>query len=60
MVSRPKKSNRVTASEARLPSTSATAVAASPTWIDVTNASWAPGFLIASGNHWVVRLGGGH
>ena len=43
-----------------MPSTSAIAVAASPTLIEVTNASWAPWFLIAFGNHWVVRPGGGH
>ena len=60
MVSRPKKLNRVTASEARLPSTSAIAVAASPTLIEVMKASWAPWFSIAFGNHSVVRLGGGH
>ena len=41
IVSRPKKRWRATASEARVPSTIAIAVAASPAFSEVSNASWA-------------------
>ena len=60
IVSRPKNRKRDTASEARVPRTSANAVAAKPTLSEVRKASRAPGLSIASPNHWVVRPGGGH
>ena len=59
IVSRPKNRWRATASEARVPSTSAIAVAASPALIEVQKASLAV-LSIALGNHSRVRAGGGH
>src|SRR6478672_8493459 len=59
IVSRPKKRWRATASEARVPSTSASAVATSATLIEVQNASLAV-LSIALGNHSKVSPGGGH
>ena len=50
IVSRPKKRWRGTASAASVPSTSATAVAISATWMEVKKASRAPGFSIAFTN----------
>src|SRR6478735_5743018 len=59
IVSRPKKRWRATASEASVPSTSAIAVARSPAFSEVKNASRAASFLNACENQWVVQLGGG-
>src|SRR4249919_1231344 len=59
IVSRPKKRCRATASEASVPRTRAIAVAASPTLIEVQNASRAV-LSIALGNHSKVNPGGGH
>ena len=59
-VSRPKKRCRATASDASVPRKRATAVAAAPTFSDVTNASLASVFFNASGNQCRVRPGGGH
>ena len=60
IVSRPKKRCRDTAKEARVPSTRAIAVAASPTLIEVWNAARAPLSPSASPNHLVVRPSSGH
>src|SRR5689334_11664988 len=59
IVSRPKKRWRATASEARLPSARAIAVAAIPALTEVKKASRADSLLNASWNHWVVKPGGG-
>src|SRR4051795_13579258 len=59
MVSRPKKRYRATASEARVPSTIAIAVATSATLIEVQKASGAVD-SIALGNQSKVSPGGGH
>src|SRR6476660_3197186 len=59
IVSRPKNRWRDTASEARVPSTSAIAVAAIPALIEVKKASRAASLSNAFENHSVVRLGGG-
>ena len=59
IVSRPKKRCRATASDARVPSTSAIAVAISATLIEVQNASGAV-LSNAFGNHSSVSPGGGH
>src|SRR5438876_721735 len=48
------------ANEARLPSIRAITVATAPTFSEVTSASRAPEFWIASPNQCAVRLGGGH
>src|SRR3954447_11341644 len=60
IVSRPKKRWRATASEASGPSTSAIAVANTPAFSEVKNASRAASFLNAWLNQWVVKPGGGH
>ena len=60
IVSRPKKRWRATASEASVPSSSAIAVAASPTLTVVSTASLTPGSFTATPNQWVVRCSGGH
>ena len=60
IVSRPKKRWRATASEARVPSTIAIAVAARPALSEVSSASRADSFSIAFGNQSRVRPGGGH
>src|SRR6478672_4676223 len=59
IVSRPKNRCRATAREARVPSTSAIAVAISATLIDVQKASRAVDSM-ALGNHLKVSPGGGH
>src|SRR5918995_1613559 len=59
IVSRPKKRCRATASDARVPRTSATAVASSPTLTEVQKASRAPGLPKALSNHSSVKPGGG-
>ena len=59
MPSRPKKWNRPTAAAAIEPSTSATSVATSATWIDRRMASHSSGVSRAWRNQWVVRAGGG-
>ncbi len=59
IVSRPKKRWRATASEARVPRTSAIAVAASPTLIEVTKRVARPASFERLPNQWVVQLGGG-
>src|SRR5436190_12875434 len=59
IVSRPKKRWRATAREARVPSRSAIAVAATPALIEVKKASRAASFLNAWENQWVVQPGGG-
>ena len=60
IVSRPKNRWRATASEASVPRIRAIAVATRPTLSEVMKASRALALLIASLNHCVVRLGGGH
>src|ERR1700709_128878 len=59
MVSRPKKRWRATASEARVPSSSAIAVATTPAFSEVKKASRAASFWKAWENQWVVQPGGG-
>ena len=59
-VSRPKNRCRATASDASVPRTSASAVAISPTFTEVTTAVPAPVPLKAWPNQWVVSPGGGH
>ena len=60
IVSRPKKRWRPTASAARLPRTSAIAVATMPASIEVSSASRADSLSNALLNHSKVRPGGGH
>src|SRR3954451_204535 len=59
IVSRPKKRWRATAREARVPSSSAIAVAITPALSEVRNASRAASSLKACENQWVVQPGGG-
>jgi hypothetical protein len=59
-VSRPKKRWRATAIEARVPSSRAIAVAATPALIEVRNASLAASFSKALENQSRVKPGGGH
>ena len=60
IVSRPKKRWRATAREARVPRTSAMAVASAPASSDRMNASRAPVLSRAFPNHSSVSPGGGH